>query len=63
MVDVAVMGPVPTSGHKVSMLASGAGTALFVEKMHPYGMNITLLEGPAGKSSASKMFRSIFMKG
>ncbi|MDR3561332.1 MAG: DUF1932 domain-containing protein [Negativicutes bacterium] len=62
-VDVAVMGTVPGNGHKVPMLASGAGAALFVEKMKPYGMNITLLDGPAGKSSASKMFRSIFMKG
>lgn len=62
-VDVAVMGTVPGNGHKVPMLASGAGAKLFVETMKPYGMNLTLLEGPAGKSSASKMFRSIFMKG
>lgn len=62
-VDVAVMGTVPGNGHKVPMLASGGGAALFVEKMQPYGMNLTLLAGPAGKSSASKMFRSIFMKG
>lgn len=62
-VDAAVMGPVPGNGHKVPILASGDGAALFVEKMQPYGMNLTLLEGPAGKSSASKMFRSIFMKG
>ncbi len=62
-VDVAVMGTVPGNGHKVPMLASGDGAALFVEKMQPFGMNLTFLEGPAGKSSASKMFRSIFMKG
>lgn len=62
-VDVAVMGTVPGNGHKVPMLASGAGAPLFVEKMKAYGMNLVLLEGPAGKSSASKMFRSIFMKG
>jgi len=62
-VDVAVMGTVPGNGHKVPMLAAGAGAALFVEKMKPYGMNLTLLDGPAGKASASKMFRSIFMKG
>lgn len=62
-VDVAVMGTVPGNGHKVPMLASGAGAKEFAETMNRYGMNITLLEGPAGKSSASKMFRSIFMKG
>ena len=57
------MGPVPGNGHKVPMLASGAGAELFVEKMKPFGMNLTWLDGPAGKASASKMFRSIFMKG
>jgi 3-hydroxyisobutyrate dehydrogenase-like beta-hydroxyacid dehydrogenase len=62
-VDAAVMGPVPTSGHKVPILVSGGGAAGFIEKMRPYGMNIAMLDGPAGKASASKMFRSIFMKG
>ena len=62
-VDVAVMGPVPGNGHKVPMLACGAGAAQFVAAMQPFGMNLTLLTGPAGKASASKMFRSIFMKG
>ena len=62
-VDVAVMGTVPGNGHKVPMLASGAGAERFVEKMKPFGMNLTWLDGPAGKASASKMFRSIFMKG
>jgi hypothetical protein len=31
--------------------------------MAPYGMNITFMDAPAGAASASKMFRSIFMKG
>jgi len=62
-VDVAVMGTVPGNGHKVPMLASGEGAAAFVEQLQPFGMKLTLLDGPAGKSSASKMFRSIFMKG
>jgi len=31
--------------------------------MSPFGMNITYMEAPAGSASASKMFRSIFMKG
>lgn len=62
-VDVAVMGTVPGNGHKVPMLAAGDGAVQFAEGMNPFGMNITVLEGPAGKASASKMFRSIFMKG
>jgi 3-hydroxyisobutyrate dehydrogenase-like beta-hydroxyacid dehydrogenase len=62
-VDCAVMGPVPTYGHKVPVSISGQGAKEFAEKMTPYGMNITLMDAPAGSASASKMFRSIFMKG
>ncbi|MBN1827589.1 MAG: NAD(P)-dependent oxidoreductase [Deltaproteobacteria bacterium] len=61
-VDVAVMGPVPTSGHKVSMLVSGAGAKQF-EVLKAYGMNMENLGEKAGSASALKMFRSIFMKG
>jgi 3-hydroxyisobutyrate dehydrogenase-like beta-hydroxyacid dehydrogenase len=62
-VDCAVMGPVPTYKHKVPVSVSGKGAKIFFETMSPYGMNITLMDAPAGSASASKMFRSIFMKG
>ncbi len=62
-VDCAVMGPVPPYKHKVPVSVSGKGARLFAEKMAPFGMNITLMDAPAGSASASKMFRSIFMKG
>jgi 3-hydroxyisobutyrate dehydrogenase-like beta-hydroxyacid dehydrogenase len=62
-VDVAVMGTVPGNRHKVPMLAAGKGAKAFAEFFNGYGMNVTALDGPAGKASASKMFRSIFMKG
>ncbi len=62
-VDVAVMGTVPGNRHKVPMLASGAGAFDFAAFGNSIGMAITALDGPAGKASASKMFRSIFMKG
>lgn len=62
-VDCAVMGPVPNYRHKVPVSVSGPGAAKFTEIMKPYGMSITLLKAPAGAASASKMFRSIFMKG
>ena len=62
-VDCAVMGPVPTYQHKVPVSVSGKGAKIFTEKMAPYGMNITWMDAPAGSASASKMFRSIFMKG
>jgi 3-hydroxyisobutyrate dehydrogenase-like beta-hydroxyacid dehydrogenase len=62
-VDGAVMGPVPNYRHKVPISVSGSGAGAFAEKLASYGMNITLMEAPAGSASASKMFRSIFMKG
>lgn len=62
-VDCAVMGPVPAYKHKVPMSVSGKGARIFFETMSPYGMDITFMEAPAGSASASKMFRSIFMKG
>lgn len=62
-VDCAVMGPVPPNKHKVPLSVSGKGARLFTEKMTPFGMNITFMDAPAGSASASKMFRSIFMKG
>jgi 3-hydroxyisobutyrate dehydrogenase-like beta-hydroxyacid dehydrogenase len=62
-VDCAVMGPVPTYKHKVPVSVSGKGAKLFFKTMSLYGMNITCMDAPAGSASASKMFRSIFMKG
>jgi 3-hydroxyisobutyrate dehydrogenase-like beta-hydroxyacid dehydrogenase len=62
-VDCAVMGPVPTYKHKVPVSVSGKGARAFADAMGPFGMNITFMDAPAGSASASKMFRSIFMKG
>ena len=62
-VDCAVMGPVPTYRHKVPVAVSGRGARRFCDTMTPYGMAITCMDAPAGSASASKMFRSIFMKG
>jgi 3-hydroxyisobutyrate dehydrogenase-like beta-hydroxyacid dehydrogenase len=62
-VDCAVMGPVPTYRHKVPVSVSGKGARRFHDTMAPYGMAITYMDAPAGAASASKMFRSIFMKG
>jgi len=62
-VDCAVMGPVPTYKHKVPVSVSGNGAKAFTEIMSSYGMNITFMDAPSGSASASKMFRSIFMKG
>ena len=62
-VDCAIMGPVPPYKHKVPMLVCGDGAELFARTMGPYKMNISVMNAPAGGASASKMFRSIFLKG
>lgn len=62
-VDCAVMGPVPTYRHKVPVSVSGKGARRFRDTVAPYGMAVTYMDAPAGAASASKMFRSIFMKG
>jgi len=61
--DGAVMESVPPYRHKVPILASGTGAAALQSAFAPYGMNITVVEGEPGSSSAVKMVRSIFMKG
>ncbi|MBZ4654926.1 MAG: 6-phosphogluconate dehydrogenase [Peptococcaceae bacterium] len=62
-VDGAVMGPVPVYGHKVPISACGNGARAFIETFAKYGMDISYMGEKPGSSSASKMFRSIFMKG
>ncbi len=61
--DAAVMGVVPSEGHRVPMLLSGDGAGTFKSEFSKYGMQLTDLNTAAGGSSAIKMFRSVFMKG
>lgn len=62
-IDGAMLGPLPTYAHKVPMLVSGSGAAEWRERMTPYGMDITIVEGKAGRASSIKLVRSVFMKG
>ena len=62
-VEVAVMAPAPPYGHKVPMLVGGAGGAEFVERMRPYGMCMELTSTKVGEAAATKMCRSIVVKG
>ncbi|EIW19012.1 MULTISPECIES: DUF1932 domain-containing protein [Pelosinus] len=61
--DAGVMGTVPGNRHKVPMFLSGDGATAFAEKFASFGMNLTVLEAPAGGASAIKMFKSVVMKG
>lgn len=62
-VEAAVMAPVQPYGHRVPMLVGGSAARRFVELMSPLGMRLEALDGPTGKASATKMCRSIVVKG
>src|SRR5580658_9854569 len=62
-VEVAVMAPAPPYGHKVPMLVGGAGGAEFVERMAPFGMRMEFTSARVGEAAATKMCRSIIVKG
>lgn len=61
--DIAMMAPVPGHGLRVPMLASGTGAAAFAELTSPFGMNLEVLDGPAGLAAMRKLLRSVFYKG
>ena len=62
-VEVAMMAPVRPYGHRVPMLAGGEAAAEFAERMKPLGFSIEIAAREIGVASATKMFRSIIVKG
>jgi 3-hydroxyisobutyrate dehydrogenase-like beta-hydroxyacid dehydrogenase len=62
-VEIAMMAPVPPYAHKVPILAGGPAAAEFAERMKPYGMRIEVISREVGTAAATKMFRSIMVKG
>jgi 3-hydroxyisobutyrate dehydrogenase-like beta-hydroxyacid dehydrogenase len=62
-VEVAVMAPVPPYGHRVPMLVGGPGGADFVQRMMPFGMKMEFTSVKVGEAAATKMCRSIIVKG
>jgi 3-hydroxyisobutyrate dehydrogenase-like beta-hydroxyacid dehydrogenase len=61
--EIAMMAPVPPYGHKVPMLAGGNGALEFVEKLAPFGISAEIVSREVGTAAATKMFRSIIVKG
>jgi 3-hydroxyisobutyrate dehydrogenase-like beta-hydroxyacid dehydrogenase len=61
--DVALMSPVPGSGLRTPMLASGPAADDFAMAMLPLGANVQVLPGPPGVAAARKLVRSVFFKG
>lgn len=62
-VEVAMMQPVPPYGHRVPILAGGAAAGEFQERMTRHGMRIQVAGPEVGTAAATKMFRSIMIKG
>jgi len=62
-VDVAVMGAVAPTLHKVPCLAGGPGAEAFLPIARALGMRIEFVSAQVGQASAIKMFRSIMIKG
>jgi 3-hydroxyisobutyrate dehydrogenase-like beta-hydroxyacid dehydrogenase len=61
--EIAMMAPVPPYGHKVPMLAGGAGAHDFVAALAPFGISAEIVSREVGTAAATKMFRSIIVKG
>jgi 3-hydroxyisobutyrate dehydrogenase-like beta-hydroxyacid dehydrogenase len=62
-VEAAVMSPVPPNGHRSPMLLGGKAAAAFAEQMKPFGMRFQVISDKIGTAAATKMFRSIIVKG
>ena len=62
-VEIAMMAPVPPYNHKVPILAGGPAGEEFAARMKPYGMRIEVISREVGTAAATKMFRSIMVKG
>jgi 3-hydroxyisobutyrate dehydrogenase-like beta-hydroxyacid dehydrogenase len=62
-VEAAVMSPIPPYAHRAPMLLGGAGASAFVELLAPLGMRLEVVGPGVGTASATKMFRSIVVKG
>jgi len=61
--EIAMMAPVPPYLQKVPMLAGGEGAQEFVAKLAPFGISAEIVSREVGTAAATKMFRSIIVKG
>jgi len=62
-VEIAMMAPVPPYLHQVPILAGGPAAEEFAARLKPYGMRIEIVSAEVGAAAATKMFRSIMVKG
>jgi len=57
------MSPVLPHGHRSPMLLGGKAAPAFAELMNRFGMRLEVLSENVGTAAATKMFRSIIVKG
>lgn len=62
-VEVAIMSPVPPHQHCVPMFLGGAHGQALVDLLAPFGMKLEVISDQIGVASATKMCRSIIVKG
>lgn len=62
-IEAAVMSVVPPLRHRVPVLLCGKAAPELVSTLDPFGMNLEVLGERIGAASATKMFRSIMVKG
>ena len=62
-VEIAMMAAVPPHGHRVPMLAGGKSAAEFAARLTPFGFSVEVVSEEVGTAAATKMFRSIIVKG
>jgi 3-hydroxyisobutyrate dehydrogenase-like beta-hydroxyacid dehydrogenase len=62
-VEIAMMAPVPPYAHRVPILAGGPHAAEFRDRFTQYDMRIEIASKEVGTAAATKMFRSIMVKG
>lgn len=62
-VEASVMSNVPGNGHRVPMLLGGAAARDFIALVEPLGFDVAFVREEIGQASATKMVRSIMMKG
>jgi 3-hydroxyisobutyrate dehydrogenase-like beta-hydroxyacid dehydrogenase len=61
--DVALMAPVPGSGLRTPMLASGGGAEAFAARLRPLGAEVELGGVQPGDAAQRKLLRSVLWKG
>ncbi len=62
-VEIAMMAAVPPHGHHVPMLAGGKAAPEFAARLAPLGFSVEVVSEKVGTAAATKMFRSIIIKG